>query len=447
MADGNDLPDTSKEAVPDTAAAAKARPQPKSPREALSPEPAPPPPRSRSAHNPVVVAMNALVTLLVMAVLALGGLIYWGKGQFDAPGPLKSETIVVIPNESGLSRIADILETNDVITNPYDTFGNLVFMAGVRAYRAQGKLRAGEYAFPAGISMHGVMDLLLAGKAIMHQVTLPEGLTSRQIVDRLATNDALTGDIATVPAEGSLLPETYTFTRGTTRQQIIEQMKAAHKKALDAIWASRRASLPLATPDQLVTLASIVEKETGKADERPHVASVFINRLKKGIRLQSDPTIIYGIAGGAGTLGRPINRSDIDKPTPYNTYHIDGLPPGPIANPGRAAMEAVANPSETKDAYFVADGSGGHVFAPTLAEHNRNVAKWRKFEKQRAAAGQIDADTKDPDAVDLPADADEEPAPAKPADTGGNGNPLDLLDGAPPRDPSLPVLPQPKPAP
>jgi UPF0755 protein len=434
MADKSDVPT-------DSPSEQKSRVQPKSPREALSPEPAPALPRSRRARNPVVVAMNALVSLTVMAVIAAGGLVYWGKGVFDAPGPLRTETVVVVPNESGLTRIASILRDAGAIDNPYDAFGAYVFMGGVRAYRAQGVLKAGEYALPAGISMHGIMDLLVAGKAIMHQVTLPEGLTSRQIVERLKANDVLTGDIASVPDEGSLLPETYTFTRGTTRQQVVDQMKNAHKKALDAIWNGRRANLPIDTPEELVTLASIVEKETGKADERPHVASVFINRLKKGIRLQSDPTIIYGIAGGAGTLGRPITRADIDKPTPYNTYHIDGLPPGPIANPGRAALEAVANPSETKDLYFVADGSGGHIFAASLADHNRNVVKWRKFERQRAAAGQIDADTKDPDAVDLPPDADPEEAAAKPDAT----DPLDLLDGATPRDPADPALPLPKP--
>lgn len=448
MADKTDRPDQAPDSHADAAGEGR-RIQPKSPREALSPEPAPPPPRSRGAHNPIVVVMNAIVTLLVMAVIAIGGLIYWGKGYFDAAGPLKTETVVVIPNDSGLGRIADILEEAKAIDTPYDALGKYVFLVGVRAYREQGKLKAGEYALPAGVSMHGIMDLLVSGKAIMHQITLPEGLTSRQIVDRIEANDVLTGTIATVPAEGSLLPETYTFTRGTTRQQILDQMKTAHKKALDSIWAERRNGLPVASPDDLVTLASIVEKETGRADERPHVASVFINRLKKNIRLQSDPTIIYGIAGGAGTLGRPITRSDIDKPTPYNTYRIEGLPPGPIANPGRAAMEAVANPSETKDVYFVADGSGGHVFAATLADHNRNVAKWRKFEKLRAAAGQVDADTKDPDAVDLPPDADngDDPAPATSAPTqpdAANGV-IDLLDGAPPRDPNAPVLPVPKP--
>ncbi|WP_084633329.1 endolytic transglycosylase MltG [Pleomorphomonas oryzae] len=420
----------------------KTRLNPKSPREALAPEQAPPLPRSRRARNPIVVVMNALVTLLLLGVLAAGVVLYWGKREFEKPGPLTQEKVVVIPADSGLVRIADILETEGVIETPYDMLGHYIFVGGVRAYQQQGRLKAGEYAFPAGISMRGVMNMLVSGKAIMHQITFPEGLTSQQIVDRLKDSEFLTGPVPTVPAEGTLLPETYSFTRGASRSQIIEQMKTAHAKVLDEIWAGRSRDLPFSDPKELVTLASIVEKETGKADERPHVASVFLNRLAHNMRLQSDPTIIYGLVGGAGTLGRPITRTDIDKQTPYNTYHINGLPPGPIANPGRAALEAVANPSNTKDVYFVADGTGGHIFAASLADHNRNVAKWRKVEREKAAAGKVDVDTKDPDAVDLPPDAESDtpsPTNAKPAD------PNDLLDGEAPRDPKQPILPQPKP--
>lgn len=424
----------------DTTGEIKTRLNPKSPREALAPEQAPPLPRSRRARNPIVVIMNGLVTLLLLGVLAAGALLYWGKREFEKPGPLTQEKIVVIPADSGLVRIADILESEGVIESPYDLLGHYVFIGGVRAYQQQGRLKAGEYAFPAGVSMRGVMNMLVSGKAIMHQITFPEGLTSQQIVDRLKQSEFLTGSIPTVPAEGTLLPETYSFTRGASRGQILEQMKSAHAKALDQIWARRDRGLPFSEPKELVTLASIVEKETGKADERPHVASVFLNRLERNMRLQSDPTIIYGLVGGAGTLGRPITRADIDKPTPYNTYHVNGLPPGPIANPGRAALEAVANPSSTKDLYFVADGTGGHIFAASLAEHNRNVAKWRKVERAKAAAGKADVDTKDPDAVDLPPDADADGAPAA-----KSADPNDLLDGATPRDPSAPVLPQAKP--
>lgn len=416
----------------------KTRVNPKSPREALAPEQAPPLPRSRRARNPIIVIMNGLITLLLLGVLSAGAVLYWGKREFEKPGPLAQDKVVVIPADSGLVRIADILESEGVIESPYDMLGHYIFVGGVRAYQQQGRLKAGEYAFPAGVSMRGVMNMLVSGKAIMHQITLPEGLTSQQIVDRLKQSEFLTGAVPAVPAEGTLLPETYSFTRGASRSLILEQMKTAHAKALDEIWAGRSRDLPFSDPKELVTLASIVEKETGKADERPHVASVFLNRLQHNMRLQSDPTIIYGLVGGAGTLGRSISRADIDKQTPYNTYHINGLPPGPIANPGRAALEAVANPSNTKDLYFVADGTGGHLFAASLAEHNRNVAKWRKMEREKAATGKVDVDTKDPDAVDLPPD-DGDAAAAKASD------PNDLLDGAPPRDPKLPVLPQPKP--
>ena len=237
------------------------------------------------------------------------------------------------------------------------------------------------------------MNALVSGKAILHGFTVPEGLTSEQIVARLADDPVLTGELGSIPAEGTLLPETYKFSRGTTREQIIDQMRRAQERLIAEIWARRSSDLPIATPAEFVTLASIVEKETGKADERPLVAAVFINRLRQNIRLQSDPTIIYGLFGGKGKPPeRPIFRSDIDKKTPYNTYLIDGLPPGPIANPGRAALEAVANPSRTDDLFFVADGTGGHVFAPTLEEHNRNVEHWRRIEAAKKKAKEAAAD-------------------------------------------------------
>ncbi|MGO4837658.1 endolytic transglycosylase MltG, partial [Rhizobiaceae sp. 2RAB30] len=230
------------------------------------------------------------------------------------------------------------------------------------------------------------MELLKSGKSVLYSLTIPEGLTVEQAFQRIAEQDALTGDMpATMPAEGSLAADTQRFTRGTSRQQIIDKMLADQKKLVEDVWQRRADNLPIGTIEEFVTLASIVEKETGRADERSRVASVFINRLNKGMRLQSDPTIIYGLFGGKGKpADRPIYQSDIDKPTPYNTYLINGLPPTPIANPGRAALEAVANPSETSDLYFVADGTGGHVFAATLEEHNKNVARWRAVEKKQA---------------------------------------------------------------
>jgi UPF0755 protein len=210
------------------------------------------------------------------------------------------------------------------------------------------------------------------------------------IVDKLRADPTLSGDIAAIPPEGSLMPNTYKFTRGATRQQILDQMERTETRVAQEVWNRRAPGLPITTLNEFVTLASIVEKETGRADERPRVAAVFINRLRKGMRLQSDPTVIYGLFGGAGLpSGRPLYQSDLDKPTPFNTYLVNGLPPSPIANPGRAALEAVANPSRTSELYFVADGTGGHVFSATLEEHNRNVARWRQIKagQQKAGAG------------------------------------------------------------
>jgi UPF0755 protein len=229
-----------------------------------------------------------------------------------------------------------------------------------------------------------VINTIVEGKVVQHQLTIPEGLTSEQIVQRLLDIDILSGNIREIPREGSLLPESYRFTRGTPREQVIRRMQEAQRKAVQEAWDRRAPDLPLKSPEELVTLASIVEKETGKADERPRVAAVFANRLKQRIRLQSDPTIIYGLVGGKGTLGRPIQRGEITKPTPYNTYTIPGLPPGPIANPGRAAIEATANPAKTRELFFVADGTGGHAFSETLSEHQKNVGKLRAIERQPA---------------------------------------------------------------
>ncbi|MFL5325593.1 MAG: endolytic transglycosylase MltG, partial [Microvirga sp.] len=255
----------------------------------------------------------------------------------------------------------------------------------VAALKASSDLKPGEYSFQKNASLRDVIATIVEGKVVQHAVTIPEGLTSEQIVARLSDNDIFTGSVRELPREGTLLPETYKFPRGTPRDQVIQRMQQAHKRVLTEIWERRNQDIPVKSPEQLVTLASIVEKETGKPDERSRVAGVFVNRLKQRIKLQSDPTIIYGLVGGKGTLGRPIKRSEITQPSPYNTYVIEGLPPGPIANPGRAALEAVANPSRTKDLYFVADGSGGHAFAESLDQHQKNVTRWRQIEKARAA--------------------------------------------------------------
>jgi UPF0755 protein len=285
----------------------------------------------------------------------------------------------VRPN-TGVAEIADQLERRGLISD------SRIFRIGVRAYDKGGVLKAGEYEIKAGASMRDIMELLESGKSVLASLTIPEGLTVEQAFQRIAEHEALTGDMpAEMPPEGSLIADTQRFTRGATRQQIIDKMEADQKRLVESIWNRRVSGLPLADINEFVTLASIVEKETGVSDERSRVAAVFINRLNKGMRLQSDPTILYGLFGGKGRpADRPIYQSDIDKPTPYNTYQINGLPPGPIANPGRESLEAVANPSKTEDLYFVADGTGGHVFAATLDEHNENVARWRAIQKKQA---------------------------------------------------------------
>jgi UPF0755 protein len=257
--------------------------------------------------------------------------------------------------------------------------------AAVKSLRGA-NLKPGEYKFLPGMTMREVLALLNSGRVLTYKVTIPEGWTTQMAFARIGEDPVLTGPLPELPPEGSIMADTFIFPRGTTRQDIVSQMVEAQTELLEKLWAARPANFMLKTKAELVTLASIVEKETAKSDERPLVASVFLNRLKQGMRLQSDPTIIYGLVGGTGKLDRPITRADIDMQTPYNTYQIDGLPPGPIGNPGKAALEAVLNPAHAQYLYFVADGTGGHSFASTLEEHNSNVAKWRQVEAGTAPA-------------------------------------------------------------
>ncbi|NTF41490.1 endolytic transglycosylase MltG [Rhizobium rhizogenes] len=350
---------------------------PKSASEALRPERVPDPPkRSRKARSQMVIFLNFLMTLVVFVVIAAVGGTYYAFSIYQSPGPLTTNTNFIVRNGAGLNEIANRLESNNIITD------QRIFRWLTATYLHDGEtLRTGEYEIKAGASMKDIMELLKSGKSILYSVTLPEGLTVRQIFNKLQADPVLEGDLpSALPTEGSLRPDTYKFTRGTKRTEIVEQMAAAQEKLVDQIWQKRDSGVQLANKQDFVTLASIVEKETGLADERAHVASVFLNRLGKGMRLQSDPTIIYGLFGGEGKPSdRPIYQSDLKKETPYNTYLIKGLPPTPIANPGRDALEAVANPWKTQDLYFVADGTGGHVFAATLEEHNANVKRWRKL--------------------------------------------------------------------
>lgn len=349
---------------------------PRSPRAALEPERVPPPlRRSKRARHPLVIVGNAIFMFLLITVVAVGGALFVGKQRFEAPGPLPEDKIVNIPRGLGIKDISDVLVREGVIDQPW------VFMGGVLVLKSRGDLKYGEYQFTKNASLADVVEIMIENKVVQHAFTVAEGLTSEQIVARLLENPSLSGQIKEIPREGTLLPETYRFTLGMPRDQIVQRMQQAHKRVLAEVWDHRMADLPYKTPEQLVTMASIVEKETGKPEERTRVAAVFINRLKSKMRLQSDPTIIYGLTGGKGALGRPILRSEIDQATPYNTYVIDGLPPGPIANPGRASLEAAANPARTKELYFVADGTGGHAFADNYVEHQKNVARLRVLER------------------------------------------------------------------
>jgi UPF0755 protein len=351
---------------------------PRSPRTALEPERVPAPlRRSARARHPIIVIGNAVFTFVVIVAIIAGVTIWIGSQRLGAPGPLKEDKVVNIPRGSGIRDIADLLVKEGVIDQPW------TFVGAVVVRKARDNLKSGEYSFPKGATLGDVIATLIDGKVVQHMVTIPEGLTSEQIVHRLLESDLLSGNIREIPREGSLLPETYRVVRGTSREQLIQRMQQAQRRVLQETWERRMADLPLRTPEQLVTLASIIEKETGRADERTRIAAVFVNRLKQRMRLQSDPTIIYGLVGGKGTLGRPILKSEIEQPTPYNTYVIDGLPPGPIDNPGRAALDAAANPARTRELFFVADGTGGHAFAETLSQHQRNVAKLRSLERSQ----------------------------------------------------------------
>jgi UPF0755 protein len=322
------------------------------------------------------IALRIIYVLLVLGVV-LGGALGWGYAQFVRPGPLKAPAVVIVPRGTGVEGIAAELARGAVI------FDAMVFRLGVRLTRADTALRAGEYAFPAGISAREVVALLKSGKTVVRRVTVAEGLTASQIVARLDTTDGLNGAIEKVPGEGTLLPETYHFSFGDRRKAMISRMTDAMDATLEDLWEGRATGLPLKTPMEALILASIVEKETGRSDERARIAGVFVNRLRKGMRLQSDPTVAYGLSSDGKPLGRPLTRADLKTPTPYNTYLIERLPPSPICNPGRASIAAVLGPAATDELFFVAAGSGGHAFARTLKEHNRNVARWRKIQKQR----------------------------------------------------------------
>jgi UPF0755 protein len=330
--------------------------------------------------------INGLLTLLVILFAGIGGGAVWYERQLDVAGPLKAPANFVVKRGEGARDIAKRLEESGIISSQHLFIGKYVTHAFGRTFGGKGlNLQAGEYIFEAGSSVRQVVNILSEGRTALIGVTIPEGLTSQQVVDRLNGMEVLTGKITQVPPEGSLMPDTYRVPRSMDRNKVIEMMQSMMSKFLADAWEKRREGLPVRTPQEAVVLASIVEKETGRRDERAQVAGVFSNRLTKGMRLQSDPTILYGVDGGKVRWGRPIYRSEINRKTAHNTYQIDGLPPTPICNPGRAAIEAVLNPASTTDLYFVADGKGGHIFSETLKEHNAAVANWRRIERELAA--------------------------------------------------------------
>ena len=336
-----------------------------------------PTPRRRDARTRRRLA--SLFAALITVGVALAIAVVVALALFFGPGPAAKHgtaTTVVLRPGAGLAEIAADLRHGGVIGS--DT----LFILGAELSGAAHKLKAGEYAFDSRASLATIMAAIAEGRVVRHFITIPEGVTSEFVMDALMRADFLTG-VAPAPPEGSVLPETYEAMRGDDRAAVLRRMMDARDKLLAQLWAHRRADLPYKTPDEAVILASIVEKETAKPEERPRVAAVFLNRLKAGMPLQSDPTVIYGLTGGR-PLGHGLRVSELESPTPYNTYKIAGLPPTPIGNPGRASLAAVLDPPHTDELYFVANGTGGHSFAATLAEHQQNVALWRAIEAKRA---------------------------------------------------------------
>lgn len=379
------------------------------------------------------IASNAVTMLIVLLFLG-GGVILWGKSQFEGSGPLSSAYCIDVPSGTNMRRVSETLEADGAIKS------GAIFRMGADYTEKSSQLKAGSYLVPEGASMVEIVDTITRGGAstcgtevvyrvgvnsmsvqlrelepeterfvekaefdpveetapdiyldrkaasgTRFRVALAEGVTSWQIVEGLKSMDVLEGEVAEIPPEGSLAPDSYEVRPGDSRIDVLDRMRAAQEARVATVWANRAEDLPIETPEDLLTLASIIEKETAVAEERGQVASVFVNRLNRGMRLQTDPTVIYGVTQGRGVLGRGLRQSELRRATPWNTYVIEGLPPTPIANPGLASLEAAAQPLETPYVFFVADGTGGHAFAETLDEHNRNVAQWRRIEAERAA--------------------------------------------------------------
>jgi len=320
----------------------------------------------------------AIASLLIVIAAGAIGYSYY---LFTKPGPLNRTASIVVPKGVGLDRVTRELTKAKVIENP------LIFRLWVQALGAGKRIKAGEFRFPRNVSQREALRIVIEGKTVLRRFTIPEGLTTWQILERVRLVQGLSGDVTLKPAEGTLMPDTYLFAKGETRDQVIRRMQAAMTKALDKAWASRAPGLPIRNKQQALILASIVEKETGKKAERSRIAGVFINRMRKGMRMETDPTVIYGLTEGKGPLGRRLLFKDLKNKHKWNTYLHRGLPPTPIANPGRAALRAAIRPMKHDELYFVADGTGGHAFAKTFKEHKANVRKWRKIRRQLEKEG------------------------------------------------------------
>ncbi len=310
--------------------------------------------------------------LLLPVIIGALVVLAWLKQEIYAPGKMPAEAVVLVNKGSGSAMVAQKLTEAGVIRYPW------VFKIAARLKGLDKNLKAGEYSFAPHISMADVISQMARGEVLYRKLTLPEGLTSAQMLNIIKDNEFLSGEISLPAEEGSMLPETYSFSRGDSRDSVVVQAQEAMQRALSEVWQNRDEQVPVKTAEELLVLASIVEKETGVAEERPLVASVFANRLRKGMRLQTDPTVIYALTNGQDDLGRALTKKDLQVDSPYNTYKYYGLPPKPICNPGRAALEAAAHPELSSYLYFVASGNGGHNFAMSLNEHNRNVSSWKK---------------------------------------------------------------------
>jgi UPF0755 protein len=327
-------------------------------------------PGVRRYLRPTLIALGAVVVVAGATSAAL-----WAR--YVAPGPSAAPITLVIERGATLNRISRLLADGGVVSSVF------VFRFGTRIEGVHGRLKAGEYSFPPGMTPREVAALMASGRTVIRRLTVPEGLTTTQVVSLVQSADGLEGEVGAAPAEGELLPQTYFYSWGDARKAMIERQKKAMGETLAELWAARTPDLPLRNVGEALTLASIVEKETSKPEERPRVAAVFLNRLRKNMKLQADPTVIYGLSNGKGALDRQLSRADLEAKHRWNTYVIDGLPATPIANPGRASLLAVLNPIKSEELYFVADGTGGHLFAKTLDDHNKNVAKLRDLERER----------------------------------------------------------------